>query len=107
MLDMPTEYLFPLMNGFVHVVMYGYYALAALGPEYQKYLWWKKYITRMQIIQMIIGMIWFSFVWYKQTDIPLGYLSCNLGNATALFILFMNFYIKSYRSVKKVQLKAK
>ncbi|CAG2105158.1 unnamed protein product, partial [Medioppia subpectinata] len=92
-----AEYLFPLMNGFVHVVMYGYYALAALGPQYQKYLWWKKYITQMQLVQMTMGFVWFNIVWYMQTDLPTGYLACNIGNATALFILFMNFYIQSYR----------
>lgn len=32
--------------------MYGYYGLAALGPQMQKYLWWKKYLT---IIQMVSG----------------------------------------------------
>lgn len=27
-----------------------YYGLAALGPEIQRYLWWKKYITKMQLV---------------------------------------------------------
>ncbi len=40
-----------VVNSFVHVVMYGYYFLAALGPEVQKYLWWKKYITRLQMVR--------------------------------------------------------
>ena len=35
----------PLINSFVHVVMYFYYYLACLGPEYKKYLWWKNWIT--------------------------------------------------------------
>lgn len=35
----------PLINSFVHVIMYFYYYLAALGPGMQNYLWWKKYIT--------------------------------------------------------------
>lgn len=39
-----------VINSSVHIVMYGYYFLAALGPEMQKYLWWKKYITRMQMV---------------------------------------------------------
>ena len=103
---MPTEYIFPLMNGFVHVVMYGYYGLAALGPHMQKYLWWKKYITQMQLVQMTIGIIWFSLVFFKQTDIPWGYMLCNFGNATALFILFLNFYIQSYRMNKRSVLKS-
>ena len=33
----------PLINSFVHVIMYWYYYLAGMG--YQNSLWWKKYIT--------------------------------------------------------------
>src|SRR5699024_11441865 len=33
---------FSLMNSFIHCVMYSYYALAALGPAMQRYLWWKR-----------------------------------------------------------------
>lgn len=39
-----------LLNCTVHVIMYTYYALAALGPAYQKYLWWKKYMTTIQLV---------------------------------------------------------
>ena len=46
-----------LLNAFVHVVMYLYYFLAALGPQVQPYLWWKKYLTRLQMIQFIIFFI--------------------------------------------------
>ena len=38
------------LNSFVHIVMYSYYLIAALGPEYRKYLWWKKYMTWMQLV---------------------------------------------------------
>ena len=30
--------------------MYTYYMIAAMGPKYQKYLWWKKYITTIQLV---------------------------------------------------------
>ncbi|KAL1465614.1 hypothetical protein WDU94_005169 [Cyamophila willieti] len=40
-----------IINSFVHVVMYSYYFLAALGPQVQKHLWWKKYITRLQLVR--------------------------------------------------------
>lgn len=40
------------LNTFVHVIMYMYYFLAALGPRIQKYLWWKKYITVMQLVSI-------------------------------------------------------
>lgn len=39
-----------LLNTFVHVILYGYYFLAALGPQIQKYLWWKRYITKLQLV---------------------------------------------------------
>lgn len=38
------------INSFIHVVMYSYYGLAAFGPHMQKYLWWKKYLTIMQMV---------------------------------------------------------
>lgn len=38
------------MNAAIHVLMYLYYGLASCGPKIQKYLWWKKYLT---IIQMV------------------------------------------------------
>lgn len=39
-----------LINSFIHIIMYSYYFLAALGPQFQKYLWWKKYLTVMQMV---------------------------------------------------------
>ncbi|KAF0985695.1 hypothetical protein HZS_1155, partial [Henneguya salminicola] len=39
-----------ILNSIVHVFMYSYYLLSGLGPSIQKYLWWKKYITQMQLV---------------------------------------------------------
>ncbi|XP_016403635.1 elongation of very long chain fatty acids protein 4-like, partial [Sinocyclocheilus rhinocerous] len=39
-----------LLNTFVHIVMYSYYGLAALGPHMQIYLWWKRYLTSLQLV---------------------------------------------------------
>lgn len=41
---------FGLLNTFVHIIMYTYYLLTAMGPQYQKYLWWKKYLTALQMV---------------------------------------------------------
>lgn len=38
------------LNSMVHVVMYTYYLIAGLGPQYQKYVWWKKHVTKMQLV---------------------------------------------------------
>lgn len=58
---------FALLNTFVHIVMYFYYMVAAMGPQFQKYIWWKKYLTSMQMVstdrvitnlEMTIAAIW-------------------------------------------------
>ena len=46
----PAAILGALINSIVHVVMYSYYALSCLGPSVQKYLWWKKHITHLQLV---------------------------------------------------------
>ncbi|VVC92323.1 unnamed protein product [Leptidea sinapis] len=38
-----------VINSFVHIIMYTYYMLAALGPKYQRYLFWKRHITTLQM----------------------------------------------------------
>jgi len=45
------------INLWVHVIMYYYYGMTALGYQ----LWWKKYLTGFQIAQFVID---FFFVWY-------------------------------------------
>lgn len=42
-----------MVNSTVHVIMYTYYALSAAGPRFQKYLWWKKYMTAIQLVRWI------------------------------------------------------
>jgi hypothetical protein len=46
--------LFGMINTFVHIIMYSYYLFPALRLPFQNYLWWKKYLTVLQIVG--IGM---------------------------------------------------
>ena len=39
-----------MINCFIHVIMYSYYLLSALGPALRPYLWWKKYLTLLQLV---------------------------------------------------------
>ena len=85
-----------MVNCFVHVIMYFYYALAALGPKVQKFLWWKKYLTILQLIQFTAGVVlginaivtgcqftrWMQYVF--------------VGYAFSFIILFGRFYKQSY-----------
>ena len=43
---------FGTINSFVHTIMYLYYGLAAMGPHMQKYLWWKKHLTKVQLVSL-------------------------------------------------------
>lgn len=40
-----------MLNCFVHTIMYTYYMLSAFGERVRKYLWWKKYVTVLQMVR--------------------------------------------------------
>lgn len=42
-------------NSFVHVIMYAYYGLSAIGPQMRPYLWWKRYITKLQLVRKFVS----------------------------------------------------
>lgn len=44
------------LNSFVHVVMYSYYLLTAVNKKYKNNLWWKKYITQLQIVCILVAV---------------------------------------------------
>lgn len=46
-----------MINSCVHVIMYSYYGLSAAGPRFQKFLWWKKYMTAIQLVYMFIWLV--------------------------------------------------
>lgn len=50
LLNRVLGYLSVLLNSFVHIIMYSYYFLAAFGARAQKFLWWKKYLTQIQLV---------------------------------------------------------
>lgn len=50
-----------MWNTFVHVWMYGYFALRSIGIK----PWWKNYITYLQIIQFSFGMFWLGRFFYE------------------------------------------
>ena len=41
-----------MVNSFVHVVMYTYYGLS-IFPSLRKYLWWKRYLTQLQLVRVL------------------------------------------------------
>lgn len=86
-----------LINSFIHVIMYTYYLLAAMGPQMQKYLWWKRYLTIMQIVQFLIVFVHTIQIQFQPTcTFPkqIGWLLT--FNAGLFTYMFTSFYIRSY-----------
>jgi len=86
-----------ILNNFVHVCMYSYYMLSAMGPQYQKYLWWKKYMTELQIAQFILCIAHTIRALCTDCGFPTFVSALLLLNASIFFVLFMNFYIQTYK----------
>ncbi|XP_061388079.1 elongation of very long chain fatty acids protein AAEL008004-like [Musca vetustissima] len=91
-----------LVNSFIHIIMYAYYMLAAMGPQVQKYLWWKRYITILQIVQFVIVFILTIQIQFQPNC---GYNKIvGIGltlNATLFIYLFSAFYVESYKKENK------
>lgn len=88
---------FGFLNTFVHIIMYTYYMLAAMGPQYQKYIWWKKHLTSMQIIQFVMIFFHAFQLCFRDCDYPKVFVWWIGGHAVLFFFLFSNFYVKAYR----------
>ncbi|CAK8693290.1 unnamed protein product [Clavelina lepadiformis] len=90
-----------MLNSGVHVVMYSYYGLAAFGPKMQKYLWWKKYITMLQLVQFCLAIYHTSQSLYVSCRSP-GWMHWSLiFYAFSMIILFGNFYVQAYLKKSK------
>jgi len=77
--------------------MYAYYMLAAMGPKVQKYLWWKKYLTVMQMIQFVLVMVHsFQLFFKNDCNYPIGFAYFIGAHAVMFYFLFSNFYKRAY-----------
>ncbi|XP_066993694.2 very long chain fatty acid elongase AAEL008004 [Anabrus simplex] len=91
------------LNTFVHMIMFTYYLLTSINPEYKKSIWWKKYLTLLQMIQFLIfavhslqSQIWNTCGFPR----PLG-IAFIIQNFF-IFALFFDFYVKAYGAKRKV-----
>ncbi|XP_049844736.1 elongation of very long chain fatty acids protein-like [Schistocerca gregaria] len=92
---------FGLLNTFVHVVMYTYYMLAAMGPQMRPYLWWKKYLTAFQMVQFVLMMVHAFQLLFIECDYPKGFVWWIGMHALMFYFLFSDFYKQAYRNDRK------
>ncbi|CAO3699444.1 hypothetical protein G6F70_000043 [Rhizopus microsporus] len=106
-----------VLNLTVHVFMYYYYFRTAAGAK----IWWKRYLTTMQITQFIIDLFvvyfctytYFAYTYWPQLP---NKGSCAGTETSALFgcallssylLLFINFYRMTYQAKKAAARQAK
>merc|ERR1711928_179120 len=85
----------------VHVVMYFYYLMSAMGPSVQKYLWWKRYLTTMQLGQFVTFFVHASLPLFIECDFPKIFSYVILFHGAMFFLLFANFYRQTYTKKSK------
>jgi len=93
-------YFLAMLNSAVHVVMYFYYFMAALGDAYKPYLWWKRYLTQMQLIQFVAVMSHYMYVFFvggTSCDFPRIFLVGYTLNGLSFLVLFAHFYRAAYK----------
>ncbi len=81
--------------------MYAYYGLSALGPSMAKYLWWKRYITQVQIVQFLLFLSYSAYFATAQRGYKIIF-TLNIVSQSALYIyLFSKFYFSTYKKKKE------
>jgi elongation of very long chain fatty acids protein 4 len=98
----------PQLNSFVHIPMYYYYAMMALGNK--SVLKWKKYVTVLQLVQfsiLVVHSLYFMF-FAPSCAWPKVWPTIYLFHAFLFLYLFGSFYVKNYitdrnNNTKKVE----
>ncbi|OQR79433.1 elongation of very long chain fatty acids protein-like [Tropilaelaps mercedesae] len=88
---------FAFINSLVHILMYFYYGLAAVGPHMYKYLWWKQYMTSFQMVQFIAIFVHsFQLLFRPDCEYPRGFMWWIGFHAVMFWFLFADFYKNAY-----------
>ena len=96
-------FMFAIMNSFVHVVMYFYYFVSGFGWR----PWWGKYITQLQMAQMVMGVacsVSWTYYWATSSGTrmnkyyPIWFISTSSLMYASYFYLFLQFYLDRYKA---------
>lgn len=87
-----------VINCFVHVIMYAYYFLSLLGPSARPYMWWKRYLTQVQIVQFVVMITHASIPLVKDCGYPRALIFIGVPQILLILLLFVNFYVRAYQA---------
>ncbi|XP_029474845.1 elongation of very long chain fatty acids protein 1 [Rhinatrema bivittatum] len=93
-----------MINSLVHVIMYFYYGLSAAGPRFQRYLWWKKHMTAIQLVQFVLISVHVSQYYFMSSckyQFPI-FIHLIWIYGTVFFILFSNFWYQAYTKGRRL-----
>ncbi|KAI1299201.1 Elongation of very long chain fatty acids protein 1 [Halotydeus destructor] len=86
-----------IVNSFVHTVMYAYYYLASLGPQMQRHLWIKKYITVVQLIQFALVFSHAAHLLFNSScSYPRWISTLEMMESLYFMYTFGKFYLRTY-----------
>ncbi len=91
--DCADAYFGAACNSFIHIVMYSYYLMAALGISCP----WKRYITQAQMLQFVVVFVHAVFV-LREQHCPVSLPWAQMFVMANMLVLFGNFYLKAYVS---------
>lgn len=91
-----SSFLGALFNCCVHVIMYSYYALSAMGDSVKRFLWWKKYLTALQMLQFVAALIMGVNAIRIGCDFPMWMQYSCCAYMLSFLLLFSDFYYKAY-----------
>lgn len=91
-----------IVNALVHVLMYAYYFLTTLGPEVRRLLWWKRYLTQIQMAQLASFVVFGAAPFFVDCGFPRWMALLMVGVPLVLLVMFCAFYRRSYGAKKSL-----
>lgn len=92
------------VNCLVHVIMYFYYLVAAMGPRFERFIWWKKYLTTIQMVQFVtVSIHSFQLFFKNDCGFPIVFSYLIGGAEVSCLFLFIHFYRTTYNKNQKMK----
>nr|AWJ25054.1 fatty acid elongase [Nilaparvata lugens] len=89
------------LNLLVHSFMYSYYLASSFGPKVKAFLWWKRYVTWIQMVQFCLGIGYLILLVVRGCRIACGSALFWATNLLFFLVLFSNFYLNTYKQNKR------